>query len=141
MRIVAGVTVTGYWRSPNTPPRAIDLPDVPFDDAFDADDLPHQLETLTRHSLKELRRILRLPLDQNNGNLLRAKVTASLGVLQSQLRADDSRMRVRAAEDVLSRLEKLMREQRKLLPKQDHPISIDAMTGEPIARSAKPDSA
>ena len=36
-----------------------------------------------------------------NGNLLRAKVTAALGVLQGQLRADNSRMRVRVASDVV----------------------------------------
>ena len=86
--------------------------------ADQSDDLPHRLEVVTRMSLKELRRILRLPLDETNGNLLRAKVTASLGVLQSQLRADTSRMRVRVAGDVLSRLEKLVREQSKLLPKE-----------------------
>jgi hypothetical protein len=75
-----------------------------------------------------------------NGNLLRAKVTAALGVLQGQLRADNSRMRVRVASDVITRLEKLVREQRKLLPKQDH-STIDATTGELIVQSVEPNSA
>jgi hypothetical protein len=54
MRVTAGTTCRGYWRLPNTPPRLVENLDVDLgrDDPFDADDLPHQLETLTRQSLK-----------------------------------------------------------------------------------------
>jgi hypothetical protein len=78
---------------------------------------------VTRQGLKKLHQILRVPLDITDGNLLRSQVTAALGVVQSQLRADESRMRTKVTSDVISRLEAIMREQRKLIPKQHLAVS------------------
>ena len=93
----------------------------------DADDLPHALENVTRLGLKELRRILRLPLDEGNGNLMRSKVTAALGAINCQLRADEARLRTKTAGNVLDRLERLMAEQQKLIPKQHLAVSPPAV--------------
>jgi hypothetical protein len=57
-----------------------------------------------------------MPLDETNGNLLRAKVMASLGAIQAQIRADEHQLRRKTASDVLDRLEKLIEEQQKLIP-------------------------
>jgi hypothetical protein len=117
MRIDAGTTTRGYWRIPNAPPKA--APELFSDHELDdADDLPQALEQVTRLGLKELRRILRLPLDETNGNLLRAKVTASLGAIQAQLRADEQRLRTKTTGDALARLEKALHEIAPKIPKR-----------------------
>jgi hypothetical protein len=114
---------------PNAPPRTAPDLTLALDDT-DPDDLPHALETVTRLGLKELRRILRLPLKETNAGLLRAKVTAALGAINAQLRADEARLRTKATGDVLERLSRLIDEQRKLIPKQDLAAS------EPIEQAA-----
>ena len=123
--------IAGYWRRPGALPplRAVD-DGVPLsvDPGFGEEgDLPHALETVTRLGLKELRRILRLPLDEGNGNLLRSKVTAALGAINCQLRADEACLRTKTAGNVLDRLERLMAEQRKLIPKQHLTVSPPAV--------------
>jgi hypothetical protein len=116
MRVNAGTSTRGYWRIPNAPPKA--APELFLDHELDdADDLPHALENVTRLGLKEIRRILRLPLDETNGNLLRTKVTAALGAIQAQLRADEHQLRRKTTGDVLERLCKLIEEEKKKLPK------------------------
>ena len=116
MRVDAGTSTRGYWRIPNAPPKA--APELFLDHELDdADDLPHALENVTRLGLKEIRRILRLPLDETNGNLLRTKVTAALGAIQAQLRADEHQLRRKTTGDVLERLCKLIEEEKKKLPK------------------------
>ena len=126
MRVDAGTSTRGYWRIPNAPPKA--APELFLDHELDdADDLPHALETVTRLGLKELRRILRLPLDEGNGNLMRSKVTAALGAINCQLRADEARLRTKTAGNVLDRLERLMAEQQKLIPKQHLAVSPPAV--------------
>jgi hypothetical protein len=70
----------------------------------------------------------------------KAKLMAS-AVMGTAARVDDGQLRRRAVGDVLDCLEKLMHEQRKLLPKQDHPVSIDVTAGEPLEQSVEPNSA
>ena len=126
MRVDAGTSTRGYWRIPNAPPKA--APELFLDHELDdADDLPHALENVTRLGLKEIRRILRLLLDAGNGNLMRSKVTAALGAINCQLRADEARLRTKTAGNVLDRLERLMAEQQKLIPKQHLAVSPPAV--------------
>jgi hypothetical protein len=144
MRLDANRSGQGYWRIPSAFPRV--APEVADDlRDTDADALPEQLETVCRLGLREIRRILRLPLDEGNAGLLRAKVTAGVAAINAQLRADESRMRTRATSDVLDRLEKLIREQRKLLPQRDAGSTfageVDAAVAEPIKQSVEPNSA
>jgi hypothetical protein len=92
LRVDANSSQQGYWRIPSALPR---VAPQPVDDLLDtdADGLPQQLENVCRLGLRELRRILRLPLDEGNGNLLRSKVTAALGAINCQLRADEAQDR------------------------------------------------
>jgi hypothetical protein len=119
MRIDANSCRHGYWRIPNAPPKAFDpvANDLQLD-LGEPDDLPQALEHVTRLGLKELRRILRLPLDETNGNLLRTKVTAAGIALNAQLRADEQRLKSKASGDVFERLCKIIEEQRRLLPEK-----------------------
>jgi hypothetical protein len=112
---------SGYWRLPSRPPQ----PDANVDGEVDglSDDLPAALEQVTRLGLKKLARILRVPLDPTDGNLVRSQVTAALGAINAQLRADEHQLRRKTSGDVLDRLEKLIEEKKKaypewLLPKQ-----------------------
>jgi hypothetical protein len=129
--------IAGYWRRPGALPplRAVDdEAALSVDPGLGEEgDLPHALETVTRLGLKELRRILRLPLDEGNGNLLRSKVTAALGAINCQLRADEARLRTKTAGNVLDRLERLMAEQRKLIPKQHLAVSPPAVHPDELA--------
>jgi len=121
------VILAGYWRPISRPPQP--HPDMAGEMAADvnptglSDNLPHALEQVTRRSLRKLDQILRVPLDPADGNLIRAQVTAALGAINAQLRADEQRLRTRTTGDVLERLERLIAEQKKLLPKQHLAVS------------------
>src|SRR5262249_37780725 len=69
--------------------------------AGDENDLADALERVTRLGLREMSKILKAPLDLNNGNLVRSKVTAAIGAVNAQLRADEQRLRTKTTGDVL----------------------------------------
>jgi hypothetical protein len=138
MRIDATVCRHGYWRIPNAPPKAFDpvANDLQLD-LGEAESLPQALEQVTRLSIKELRRILRLPLDDANGNLLRSKVTAAGIALNAQLRADEQRLKAKATGDVLERLIKIIDEERRLLPKDRPQLEAAAAVDGDIEAAAR----
>jgi hypothetical protein len=105
---------SGYWRLPSRPPqpKAGDERDV---ETGLCDDLPQALETVTRLGLKKMAQILRTPLDVTDGNLTRSQVTAAIGAVNAQLRADEQQLRRKRTGDVLERLLKVMEKQKKLL--------------------------
>jgi hypothetical protein len=80
-----------------------------------ADALPRKLERVTLLGLEKIEQILRLPTNVADGNLLRAQTTAALGAVNSQLRAAETRLRVKQQGDVLERLLRVMAEERKKL--------------------------
>jgi DNA repair protein RadD len=84
------------------------------------EDLPRELLGLLRGSMKDIRAIQRLPIDEGNGVLLRAKTAAAQIVFNAQLRADEQQLRRRVKNDVLDRLLKIIEEKKNLLspPKQ-----------------------
>jgi hypothetical protein len=119
IRFADGSMGSGYWRIAGA------LPTPLVEDHSELTDvLPAALEELTRESIKKLHRIVRLPLDPRNAGLLRAQVTSALGAVGLQLRADESRMRSKREGDTIARLEKLIAEQKRLLPK-----AVDPPTG------------
>jgi hypothetical protein len=97
----------------------------------DQRDLAGHLVRVTRKALRKANQVLSHKTDFENASLLRAQVQMTSSVLMTAARVDDAQLRRRAVGDVLDRLEKLMREQRALLPKQDPP-TIDATADEPI---------
>ena len=70
------------------------------DDVGLSDDLPAALEQVTRQGLKKLSQILRVPLDPTDGNLIRSQVTAAIGAINAQLRADEQRLKAKRQSDV-----------------------------------------
>jgi hypothetical protein len=66
--------------------------------------------------LKKLEKILRAPLDPTDGNLTRSQVTAAIGAINAQLRADEQQLRRKRTGDVMDRLLKLIEEEKKKLP-------------------------
>jgi hypothetical protein len=101
----------------------------------DQRDLAGDLIRVTRKALRKANQVLSHETDFENASLLRAQVQMASAVMGTAARVDDAQLRRRAVGDVLDRLEKLMREQRALLPKQEPPAIIDAVTGEPIVES------
>jgi hypothetical protein len=97
---------SGYWRLPFRPrqPAVPVESDVGSDVESLADDLPDALERVTRLGLRKLERVLRTPLDVTDASLTRSQVTAAIGAVNAQLRADEQRLRAKASGDVLERL-------------------------------------
>jgi hypothetical protein len=83
-----------------------------------SDDLPRELEEVTRLGLRKLARILRVPLDPTDGNLVRSQVTAAIGAVNAQLRADEQQLRRKRTGDVMDRLLKLIEEEKKKLEEE-----------------------
>lgn len=125
-------TLNGYWRPPMTVGSVFSPDADDFDFAADvsavaeggasvpapsgpADALPRKLERVTLLGLEKIEQILRMPTDVADGNLLRAQTTAALGAVNSQLRADETRLRAKQQGDVLERLLKVMAVERKKL--------------------------
>jgi hypothetical protein len=79
-------------------------------------DLPSKLEAVTRLGLRELGKVLKAPFDASDGVLTRNKVTAAGIAIGSQLKADHQRLQAKQSTDVLSRLLKLIEEEKKKLP-------------------------
>jgi hypothetical protein len=107
---------SGYWRLPNRLPHPDASVDGGVDDTGLSDDLPTALEQVTGLGLKKLARVLRVPLDITDGNLVRSQVTAAIGAINAQLRADEQRLKEKAKVDVLERLIKIIEEEKKKLP-------------------------
>jgi len=108
---------TGYWRTrgvprpeaPEAPPALPSLPGVELE-------LPEALLDGAKLGTDWSRTILRKKVDVDNAALLRAQGQAAALMVGSQLRADESRMKRQHDSDVLSRLDKLVRETERRIP-------------------------
>jgi hypothetical protein len=81
-----------------------------------SDDLPAELERVTRLGLSTIAKVLKAPFDPSDGNLTRSQVTAAGIAVNAQLRADEQQLRRKTSGDVLDRLLKLMEEEKKKIP-------------------------
>jgi hypothetical protein len=120
-------TVQGYWRRPGQFPRP-HIAGMPVagelcDDVGLSDDLPVVLERVTLLGLKKLEKVLRVPLDPTDGNLIRSQVTAAIGAVNAQLRADEQQLKRKTQGDVFERLLKIIEKQKKIMEeeKKAHP--------------------
>jgi hypothetical protein len=120
--------VQGYWRRPGQFPRShtagMPVAGESYDDVSLSDDLPAALEQVTRLGLKKLERILRVPLDPTDGNLVRSQVTAAIGAINAQLRADEHQLRRKTQGDAFQRLLKIIEEEQKKLSKTPEAILL-----------------
>ena len=103
----AGAAVPIISQSPGLPPgpRADETPL-----AEHPSDMAAELEAVAQLGLKNLRDILTLPLDLEDGSLLRAKNAAANTVLSTQVKVDENRLRS-AAVDRLPELLEILREE------------------------------
>jgi hypothetical protein len=83
----------------------------------DQSELAAELVAVTRKALRKANVILSRKTDFDNAGLLRAQVTMCSAVMGTAARVDIAQLRRRHETDVIQRLEKLMAEQRRLLPK------------------------
>jgi len=116
-----GVTCsTGYWRTRGVPrPEAgegrADLPALPSLPGVELE-LPEALQDGAALGVTWSRTILRKKVDVDNAALLRAQGQAAALMVGSQLRADETRMKRQHDSDVLSRIEKHLRELERSIP-------------------------
>jgi hypothetical protein len=106
-------TSNGYWRHPTVGLPAI-VRDQPVAEAVTMGEgtLAPELERVTRLGLQKLEQILRIPTDRGDGNLLRAQTAAATTALNTQLRADEARLREKRSDDTIARLLELIRQER-----------------------------
>jgi hypothetical protein len=98
-------------------PEAADPVPVTKSQSPSPEELAKKLENVCRLSLDKIEEILKLPTDSRNGNVLRAQTACAASAIQCQLRADETRLKVRRNNDVLERFAKLIREAKKRIPK------------------------
>jgi hypothetical protein len=103
-------TRNGYCRkvgaaAPGLPPRADEAPL-----ARHPGDMAAELEAVAQLGLKNLRDILTLPLDVEDGPLLRAKNAAANTILSTQTKVDENRLRAGVV-DKLPELLEILREE------------------------------
>ena len=78
--------------------------------------LARSLEALTAEAIAALRAVLRLPVDADNGAVLRA-ITAAAGIgLNAQLRADAMRLRALREDKAIAALLEVIRSQEGKVP-------------------------
>jgi hypothetical protein len=103
------VVASGYERKLGKAPTVVDQSEPV------RGDLPSKLEAVTRLALREVGKVLKAPFDASDGVLTRNKVTAALGAVNAQLKADQQQLRRKTQGDVLQRLLKIIEEERKAL--------------------------
>jgi hypothetical protein len=121
---------SGYWRLPSRPLQpAVNVEgEVGAEVDSLADDLPAALEKVTRLGLKKLEKVLRVPLDPTDGNLVRSQVTAAIGAVNAQLRADEHQLKRKSRGDVLERLLKIIEKEKKIIEeKNSHRSNLPSM--------------
>jgi hypothetical protein len=132
MRISGGILAKGYYRpasnesaeqmpaeQPPAPAAPAVIADRPVPAAKDKqtspEELAKKLESVCGLSLDKIEEILQLPTDADNGNILRAQTAVAGHAIQAQLRADETRLRTRKNSDVLDRLLKIIRQEKKII--------------------------
>jgi hypothetical protein len=127
---IGGVSVRGYVRlDPNAPAPAepvavINKPVLTPSDEMGPDALPRKLEKVSGMALEQAETILGLPIDENtSGNVWRAKTSIVGAVLATQSKVDENILRARrGGDDVLRRLDKLIRAAKRTIPKEPKKI-------------------
>jgi hypothetical protein len=139
-RIGGGKTMRGYVRrlakpasiehEPATEPEhVVDHPKLLRPTETEEAALARQLERVCGMGLTKLEEVLSLPLlrdGQPDGNVLRAATAAAGAVIQAQVRVDESRLKVKQRGDVLERLLKIIRAERRKNSKALAQITTEA---------------
>ena len=125
---------SGYWRLPSRPPQPAVNVEGEVDTSL-SDDLPAALEQVTRLGLKKPAKVLRVPLDITDGNMVRSQVTAAIGAINAQLRADEQQLRRKTQGDVLQRLIKIIEEEKKAHPERYLAVSLQQVERVELERS------
>jgi hypothetical protein len=106
-------TINGYWRHPTVGLPAIVREEPAAEVATTGEaTLAPELERVTRLGLQKLEQILRIPTDRGDGNLLRAQTAAATTALNTQLRADEARLREKRSDDTIKRLLELIAQEK-----------------------------
>jgi hypothetical protein len=109
-------TLKGYWRHPTVALPAI----VQKEPAATAEreTLAPELERVTWLGLQKLEQILRIPTDWGDGNLLRAQTAAAGLAVNTQLRADETRLKQVRGGDIMPRIIAMLAEEKRKLAEE-----------------------
>jgi hypothetical protein len=119
-------TLKGYWRHPTVGLPAIVREEPVAEVAtVDPETLAPQLEQLTRLALEKMTQILKIPTDRGDGNLLRAQTAAAGLAVNTQLRADQARMKQARGKDIMERIIAMMKEEQAKLAEMEAQMAED----------------
>ena len=90
-------------------------PAPPTPSAADENDLARKLDIVTGHAIDKLDELLTLPVNIENGNLVRGQVAAATAALNTAAKVDELRLRQRANPDILPKIIQMMREEKERL--------------------------
>jgi acyl-CoA reductase-like NAD-dependent aldehyde dehydrogenase len=109
-------TLKGYWRHPTVGLPAI-VPEQPVAEAATAEreTLAPELEAVTRLALEKMTQILKIPTDRGDGNLLRAQTAAAAIAINTQMRADEAKLKQARRGDMMERILAMMAEEKAKL--------------------------
>jgi hypothetical protein len=136
---LAGKSVRGYIRlgpqapppPPEPEPAVVNRPVLTPSGETEPGSLPQKLEKVAGMALAQAEEILALPVAEADGNVMRAKTAIVGAVLATQSKVDENILRAkRSGNDVLDRLEKIMRQVRRTIPREPKaakPISAPAV--------------
>lgn len=82
-------------------------------------DLPAALERISGKSLRMLEELISLPVARVSDARLRAMVTGAGVVLGTKVRVDEGALRVKHDNDVLDRLERLIKDAKRVVPQRE----------------------
>jgi hypothetical protein len=113
-------TLHGYWRFPTVglPAVAQEKPVAEVAMA-DRETLAPELERVTWLGLQKLEQILRIPTDRGDGNLLRAQSAAAAIAINTQMRADETRLKQVRSRDIMERIIEMMKEEEARLAENE----------------------
>ena len=104
-----------FHRFLSPPTGDVQAPVTPVPTAADESDLARKLDIVTGHAIDKLDELLTLPVNIENGNLVRGQVAAATAALNTAAKVDELRLRQRANPDILPRIIQMMREEKERL--------------------------
>jgi hypothetical protein len=119
-------TLRGFWRHPTVGLPAIVREGAPAEaETVEGETLAPQLEAVTRLGLEKIAQILALPTDPANGNVLRAQANAAAIAINTQLRADEAKMKQVRRTDIMARIIESMKQEKARLVEWEAQMAED----------------
>ena len=119
-------TLKCYWRHPTVGlPAIVSGQPVAEVATTERETLAPELERVTWLGLQKIAQILALPTDPANGNILRAQANAAAIAINTQLRADEAKLKQVRRTDIMARIIESMKQEKARLAEWEAQMAED----------------